>query len=423
MPVARERFFVELAPGYVRLRHQLGLRTRFGRGRLGPVMTQVVQSLEDIEEAGDPIVFERLDPSEQAELLAAEEQGRREAEEAHLDTLDAAEVREYLAAPELAAAQLAATEREGRGAKGMSARSRREMWRWVLSLPFDMLGDRPLWITLTYPGEWRQWVPDGPTFERHRRAFGEAWARGFEERPVGFWSKEFQLAEGRPHLHLLMKGPDAMPDDDYRGLQLLTRVGNQNVSRHGKWRGRWWTPPIGPAFGGDTAVELLRWWSQIVTGGTDDAHARRGVNVRTVFYAHDDTAAAGMRRSAIAAYMAGEAAKAGQKVPPEEFGTVGRYFGAFGYQAGFKPTVETLEVDQAVWDQLNRRLTLYDAIRKRARGRPLSEDAKRRKHWQGLTVGGIGPAEFGRLYARSYRAAHPPRPDHDDPATVEDQRR
>ena len=48
------------------------------------------------------------------------------------------------------------------------------MWRWVLSLPFDMLGDRPLWITLTYPGDWRPRVPDGPTLERHRRAFGEA---------------------------------------------------------------------------------------------------------------------------------------------------------------------------------------------------------------------------------------------------------
>jgi len=61
-----------------------------------------------------------------------------------------------------------------------------------------MRGERPLWITLTYPGDWRPWVPDGPTLERHRRALGEAWYRAFGERPVGFWSKEFQLAEGRP---------------------------------------------------------------------------------------------------------------------------------------------------------------------------------------------------------------------------------
>jgi hypothetical protein len=77
------------------------------------------------------------------------------------------------------------------------------MWRRVLSLPFDMLGDRPLWLTLTYPSDWRRWVPDGRTFEGHRRAFGERWRRNFGE-PIGFWTKEFQLADGRPHLHLLM---------------------------------------------------------------------------------------------------------------------------------------------------------------------------------------------------------------------------
>src|SRR5207237_1261323 len=109
-----------------------------------------------------------------------------------------------LEARALQATKKAAAERLGRGAKGMSERSRREMWRWVLSLPFDMLEDRPLWITLTYPGDGQRWVPDGRTLERHRWAFGEAWYRGFGERPVGFWSKEFQLQEGRPHLHLLM---------------------------------------------------------------------------------------------------------------------------------------------------------------------------------------------------------------------------
>jgi hypothetical protein len=202
-----------------------------------------------------------------------------------------------------------------------------------------------------------------------------------------------------------MKGPDSMSDSDYRGFQMLTRLGNSNVRKPGKRNGRWWTPPISQLFGGETATEMLRWWSQIVTAGTVDNHARRGVNVRTVFYAKDDAVATGMRRAAIAAYMAGEAAKAGQKVPPDGFGTVGRYFGTFGYAAGVKPTVELLEVEQDVWHQLNRRLTLLDAMRKRARGRPLSDEAKKRKHWQGLTVGGLGPDEYGKLYARSYEAA------------------
>lgn len=58
-----------------------------------------------------------------------------------------------------------------------------------------------------------------------------------------------------------------------------------------------------------------------------------------------------------------------------------------------------------MWEQLSRRLTLLGAMRKRARGRPLSDEAKKRKHWQGLTVGGVGPDEYGKLYARSYEAA------------------
>jgi len=150
--MSRERFFVEVAPGYVRLRHQLGIRTKFGRSRLGPLMQQVVRQLEDLEEAGESIEFEPLDPDEAARLLAEEEEERRLNEDAFLDSLEPWEIQEYFESKELEAARKAAEARLGRGAKGMSDRSRREMWRWVLSLPFDMLGDRPLWITLTYPG-------------------------------------------------------------------------------------------------------------------------------------------------------------------------------------------------------------------------------------------------------------------------------
>jgi hypothetical protein len=140
-------------------------------------------------------------------------------------------------------------------------------------------------------------------------------------------------------------------------------------------------------------------------GGTVDNHARRGVNVRTVFFAKDGTVAQETRRPAIAAYMAGEAAKAGQKVPPDGFGTVGRHFGTFGHRAGFRPVVDLLEIDEDVWLQLNRRLTLLHSLRRRAKGRPLSEEAKKRRPWQGLTVGGLGPEEYARLYARAHAAA------------------
>lgn len=51
----RERFFVELAPGYVRLRHQLGHRTLYGRRRLGVIEALVVQAMEEADEPLEPV--------------------------------------------------------------------------------------------------------------------------------------------------------------------------------------------------------------------------------------------------------------------------------------------------------------------------------------------------------------------------------
>ncbi|MGC8513975.1 MAG: hypothetical protein ACP5P1_13235 [Acidimicrobiales bacterium] len=118
---------------------------------------EVARQLENLEEAGESIEFEPLDPDEEAAILATEEEEeRRWNEEAFLDSLSNEEVPEYFEEKKFWAARKAA--------KGMSDRSRREMWRWVLSLPLDMLGDRPLWITLTYPGDWGPWGPTaGPS--------------------------------------------------------------------------------------------------------------------------------------------------------------------------------------------------------------------------------------------------------------------
>lgn len=50
----RERFYVELAPGYVRLRHELGYRTLYGRRRLGLIETLVVRAMEEADEPLEP---------------------------------------------------------------------------------------------------------------------------------------------------------------------------------------------------------------------------------------------------------------------------------------------------------------------------------------------------------------------------------
>jgi hypothetical protein len=44
-------------PGYVRLRHQLGLRTKFGRRGLTPLEARLVRSMEAAEDAGETVTF------------------------------------------------------------------------------------------------------------------------------------------------------------------------------------------------------------------------------------------------------------------------------------------------------------------------------------------------------------------------------
>lgn len=301
----------------------------------------------------------------------------------------------------------------GRGERGMSARSGARMWRWVQSLPWEKLGDRPVMLTLTYPAEWRRWVEDGRAFEKHRRAFVERWARGLGARPVGTWHKEFQPRERRPirqrwapHLHLMVGLPPTVPAEDFAGFQERTVLGKSKERKYGKYEGRAQTPCIGGAFGGATGSEFLRWWSEIVTGGQDEWHAKRGVDVRTVFFSDAAKDATNMTR--VASYLAGEASKWAQKRPPQGFGTVGRYYGLLGRGDGFEPRVQRMQVDATVWDEMAKRLVRRESWRREKRrraGRMVGEGWKKRREWQGLTASGIGPEEYFRLLRYSEAAA------------------
>ncbi len=68
----------------------------------------------------------------------------------------------------------------GRGDEGLSRRSRNNMRRLFNSLPWELLGARPALITLTYPGEWQRWVPDGRVWDRHRRSLERRWGAALE---------------------------------------------------------------------------------------------------------------------------------------------------------------------------------------------------------------------------------------------------
>jgi hypothetical protein len=48
-----------------------------------------------------------------------------------------------------------------KGDKGLSDRSRNRMRYALGSFPWEALGDRLVMLSLTYPGDWRSWVPDG----------------------------------------------------------------------------------------------------------------------------------------------------------------------------------------------------------------------------------------------------------------------
>lgn len=240
-----------------------------------------------------------------------------------------------------------------KGGNGLSSKSRNRMRFTLASLPWEVLGDRLVMLSLTYPGEWRTWVPNGRVWEAHRRAFIERWRRTWGE-PMGVWVKEFQES-GRPHLHLYMAVPDAVPQEEFEGLRERTLLRKTLERKHGKYEGRAKLPAIGGQYGGEFAMWLRTAWSEIVgTQGVVRAHHARGVDVTVSFWTDEE--ARTRDRVAVAAYLAGESAKLAQKRPPEGFWGVGRYWGVIGEKYGFVPAVSDVGVPGAVAYELERRM-------------------------------------------------------------------
>ena len=83
------------------------------------------------------------------------------------------------------------------------------------ALPWEMLGRRPVMITLTYPGDWDVWVGDARELHKHREALRSRWTRKFGT-PIGVWVTEFQK-RGAPHLHMYMALPKEVSEKEYLG--------------------------------------------------------------------------------------------------------------------------------------------------------------------------------------------------------------
>ena len=297
----------------------------------------------------------------------------------------------------------------GRGDNGQSSRSRNNMRRLFMSLPWELLGPRPAMVSLTYPGDWKRWVPNGRVLEAHRRAFERRWVRRWGEPLVGVWVKEFQES-GRPHMHLYIGLPSALSAEDFEGLRQRTVMRHRLEASLGRYGGRAALPAIGMEYGGQFAMWLRTAWSEIVgTQGVNKKHHARGVDVAVMFWT--DEVAATADRTKVAAYLAREASKWRQKRPPEGFVGIGQYFGRWGRKVGFNPVAEEVAVSRAVAEELERRLARWVAwkLLVDSKGASRTLHPKTRmilRHWgDGITAFGLGPEQAARLLRWSEAAA------------------
>ena len=293
----------------------------------------------------------------------------------------------------------------GRVQRVWSAKSRRRMRFDFGALPWEMLGARPVMITLTYPGEWELWVPDARTFVRQREALKERWRRKYGG-PIGVWVAEFQR-RGAPHLHLYVGLPDAVSDTEYTGLQRRTIARRMAERQRGSYeaRKRLRAPK------GEFAMWLRTAWWEIVGSGLP-AHHGRGVDIAAAFFS--DQAAEGANRVRVAEYFWRESGKWAQKNPPEDFGPL-KFYGRWGDKQGFKPRYTEHEMDERVGLELRRMLRrmMLGKLREAAErsGRKVTRNAGRSRGRDGLTVFNVDGREVGpRLLAcaeeiATYKAA------------------
>ncbi|MHB1535665.1 MAG: hypothetical protein ACYC1D_13875 [Acidimicrobiales bacterium] len=304
-----------------------------------------------------------------------------------------------------------------RGERGLSSRSRMNMRRLFVSLPWELVGPHPALISLTYPGFWQPWVVDGRAWEVHRRAFERRWVRRWKDPLVGVWVKEFQNS-GRPHLHLYVGLPSATADEDFIQLRERTLQRHRLQRQHGKFQGRKRTPPLvlGP-YGSEFGRWLVRAWLEIVGTNSDDSwkrqsdpngrrvHRTRGADVAVMFWS--DEAEGGTDRTRVAQYLAAEAGKFAQKKPPPGFERIGRYYGVWGRSVGFQPETSTTPLDPDVAAEVEARLARWVRWKLHVlrQGAPPATPFLNRRRGDGVTAFGLGPQQAERILTWSQRAA------------------
>lgn len=225
-------------------------------------------------------------------------------------------------------AGLSAASTRGRVIVGFSQRSRNNM-RWELgALDWRALGPRPAMVTLTYPGEWQDWAPDGPTVRRHVERFKSRWHRRWGEAIVGVWVREFQK-RGAPHFHCYVGLPAGVSPEEYVELSERTRLRKSLERRTSKYEARRQAGFLTGEFG----RWLTRAWSGSVGTPPTSLHATFGADVAPMFWAGSSAefaAADDENWRRVAHYLWKESGKWGQKAAPEGFAQPGRVWGRWG---------------------------------------------------------------------------------------------
>ena len=277
----------------------------------------------------------------------------------------------------------------GRIQKTWSSRSRRRMRFEFSALPWELLGHRPVMLTLTYPGEWDLWVPNSAVLRRHREAFKERWRRRWGP-PIGAWVVEFQT-RGAPHLHLYLALPDQVSDSEYLGLQKRTirRKADERRMSSYEARSRMRAPR------GEFGMWLRTAWWEVV-GSELKAHHGRGVDIATAFFSEQAESEA--NRVRVGEYFWRESGKWKQKTPPEGFGGL-KFYGRWGQKQGFNPVVSTDVLNERVGLELRRmmrHLMRVKQLEAAARtGRKVPRNAGKSRGRDGLTVFGIDGTVWG----------------------------
>ena len=279
------------------------------------------------------------------------------------------------------------------------------VWDQLHSVSLDCLGRRPVQITLTYPSDWRRYCPDIGSLREHRKLFGERWFNRWRERLQGMWKIEFQQ-RGAPHVHMYVKLPDRVAEEDYELMRRRTVESERLAELYGDRGGGERERAVEGEFGlwGRTA------WAEVVgtqvKGRWNSVEGRRhhakGFDVRTRWWFDRDPT--DLDRLRALRYLAPEVGKRYQEEAPEGFGRVAQQSGWF--RTGFKREVEVVRVTRAeaeVLDAMLRQLVAEGVPVEWGGGKGLGWDSKAlSSHWGwGIPRYGIKAEAAWKVFRRA----------------------